>query len=382
MRRWLFLILLAAAVAPARTQVSADTIYDAAIQRGIKYVYNLEFEKAEAEFETLIKRQPGHPAGQFFRAMVLWWKIVLDVDNRQHDEEYFATLDAVVEMCDSILEQNEDDVDAMFFKGGAIGFEGRLRFHRDDWLAAANAGRKALPLVQKASELDPKNYDIYLGTGMYDYYAEVIPNEYPVVKPLLLFIPPGDKKRGLRELTIASERGRYAAIETTYFLMQIYYSYERDFAQALRLALGLHSRFPGNVVFHRYVGRCHVAMGNYQRAEETFGEILEDARNDSRGYTNIVEREAEYYLGLCALQLGKREDALKHLYRCDELCRTLDSREASGFMTMANLKIGMVYDLQGRRGEAVRQYQKVLSMKAYKDTHTQAERYLDTPYAQ
>ena len=48
---------------------------------------------------------------------------------------------------------------------------------------------------------------------------------------------------------------------------------------------------------------------------------------------------------------------------------------------MANLKIGMVYDLQGRREDAVAQYRKVLSMKSFKDTHTQAERYLQTPYA-
>lgn len=382
MKRTIVLLVLGAIITSARAQVTTDTLYEAAIQRGVANVYNLEFEKAEAEFATLVRLQPRHPAGQFFRAMVLWWKIVLDIDNRQYDDEYFATLDTVVEMCDSILEQNETDVNAMFFKGGAIGFEGRLRFHRDDWLAAANAGRKALPLVQRAIALDPKNYDIYLGTGMYDYYAEVIPNEYPVVKPLLLFIPPGDKKRGLQELTLAAERGRYAAIETSYFLMQIYYTYERDYAQALKLAQGLHGRFPGNVVFHRYVGRCHVVMGNYQRAEETFGDILTKVRRGDRGYSTPVEREAEYYLGMSALQTGNPAEALKHLYRCDELSRTLDSREASGFMTMANLKIGMVYDLEGRREDAINQYKKVLSMKSFKDAHAQAEQYMNTPYAQ
>ena len=335
MKRWLILSMLACmgfTASKASAQVSEDTLFEAAIQRGISEVYNLEFEKADAEFSTLIALQPRHPAG-------------------------------------------------LFFKGGAIGFEGRLRFHRDEWLAAANAGRKALPIVRQASELDPTNYDIALGTGIYHYYADVIPNEYPMVKPLLLFIPSGDRKRGLRELTLASERGRYASIETTYFLMQIYYTYERDYAQALRLAERLRTRFPGNTLFHKYLGRCHVVMGNYQRAEETFGEILGRVRSGTRGYGPAVEREAAYYLGFCALQLQRNEEALGYLYRCDELCRTLDTREASGFMAMANLKIGMVYDLQGRREQAMQQYRKVLSMKSYKDTHTQAERFLQAPYA-
>ena len=81
--------------------------------------------------------------------------------------------------------------------------------------------------------MDPHNSDILLGTGIYNYYAEVIPNEYPFVKPLLLFIPSGDKKKGIEQLRLAAARARYASIETSYFLMQICYSYERDYPKAL-----------------------------------------------------------------------------------------------------------------------------------------------------
>jgi hypothetical protein len=89
-----------------------------------------------------------------------------------------------------------------------------------------------------------------------------------------------------------------------------------------------------------------------------------------------------YYLGVCATSLHRYDDALSYLYRCDELSRQLDAKEASGFMTMANLKMGMVYDLQGKRDLARRQYSKVLALKNYKDAQQQAERYLTTPYAQ
>ena len=254
-----------------------------------------------------------------------------------------------------------------------------MRFHRDDWLGAANAGRKALPLVQRASALDPDNYDIYLGTGIYNYYAEVIPNEYPFVRPLLLFVPSGDRAKGLQQLTLAAERGRYASVETTYFLMQIYYNYEKDFGQTLRLAQALHARFPGNMLFHKYVGRAYVSLNNWERAEETFREIVDKARRGVRGYTVAVEREAVYYLGFGAMSQNRLADAAAQLQRCDELSRTLDTREPSGFMVMTNLKMGMVYDLQGRRDLAMTQYRKVLDMKEYKDSHAQAERYLEKP---
>jgi tetratricopeptide (TPR) repeat protein len=361
-------------------QVPRDSVYEATVQRGIQAVYNLEFEKADKEFSALIAFRPRHPAGYFFRAMITWWRIMIDMDNPQYDDQFFAELDGVVNLCDSLLDVNENDVDAIFFKGGSIGFEGRLRFHRNDWLAAANAGRKALPLVQKARELDPHNYDILLGTGIYNYYVEVIPNEFPFVKPLLLFIPSGDRQKGLEQLRLASERAKYAGVETSYFLMQIYYSYERDYPKALALARALHQRFPRNMMFHKYVGRCQVVMSSWDAAEETFMEIAGLVQRNVRGYTAAVEREALYYLGLCAMHARQFDSALLNYERCIEMSGQLDIREASGFMVMASLKIGMIYDLQGKRELALKQYDKVRNMKEYKDSLIQAERYMKTPY--
>jgi hypothetical protein len=178
-------------------QEGTEQEIDARTRRGIDYVYNLEFEKAEQEFSALIRLRPRDPAGHFFHAMVQWWRIIIDVDNEEYDDRFMDSLDVVIDLCDGLLEENEDNVHALFFKGGSIGFQGRLKFHRDDYFGAANAGRKALPIVGNASTLDPRNYDILLGSGIYNYYAEVIPNQYPFVKPLLFSSRQGTRKKGL-----------------------------------------------------------------------------------------------------------------------------------------------------------------------------------------
>jgi tetratricopeptide (TPR) repeat protein len=358
----------------ARAQ--SDSVFDAVTFRGIHDVYNLEFEKAETEFKQLIATRPNHPAGCFFLGMVTWWRIVIDMDNTQYDESFFNAMDHVVDMCDSMLEVNPNDVTAIFFKGGAIGFKGRLKFHRDDYLAAANAGRKALPLVQTASELDPGNYDILLGTGMYNYYAEVIPSEYPWLKPLLLFVPAGDKKKGLEQLTIASEKGKYSSVETTYFLLQIYFFYEKDYSKALALAQRLHTQFDRNMLFHRYLGRCYALLNDWQDTRRVFDEVVDRAAKGWRGYTSNAIREAEYYLAVCDMNSRDYDSSLSHFFRCDSLSRGLDTNGPSGFMVMANLKAGNVYDIIGKRDLAVAQYNKVLSMKEYQDSHKQAVQYL------
>ncbi len=372
-----FLLATQAALA----QSVSDAPFDSVAKRGIDHVYNLEFEFAQKEFGELVRWQPHNPAGHFFLAMVDWWKILIDLDNEGNDKKFFEDLDRVIEMCDSMLERNENDVAAIFFKGGAIGFQGRLRFHRNDYLAAANAGRKALPLVQTASSLDPNNYDILLGTGIYNYYAEVIPNEYPFVKPLMLFIPSGDKKKGIEQLTAAAEKGKFASVEAAYFLLQIYFFYEKEYGKALTVAASLTRRYPNNMLFHRYLGRLYAAVLNWPMADEVFTEIVARSRRAQRGYSSNAEREAEYYLGASDMAGGRSDEALAHYFRCDELSRTLDKGEASGFMAMANLKIGNIFDLQGKRDLAMVQYDKVVQMKEYKDSSTLARQYKKTPYA-
>jgi tetratricopeptide (TPR) repeat protein len=313
--------------------------------------------------------------------MVDWWRIMLDMDNTAYDERFLDSLDAVIDLCDRLLEENENDVTALFFKGGALGFSGRLQFHRDDWFGAANAGRQALPLVKDAFAADSTNYDIYLGTGIYNYYAEVIPERYPVAKPLLLFIPPGDKAAGMRQLGIAAEKGKYAHVEAKYFLMQLNYLYEKNYAASLSLSTELYTRYPNNMLFHRYVGRSHISMTDYPQAKVVFTEIAQRVQLGLPGYNTKVGREAEYYLGLCEFQSRNYREAMDHFLSSDEISRSLDKEGPSPFMVLANLYLGKIYDVQTKRDLAVRQYEKVLAMDAYLDSHQQAETYLRTPFS-
>jgi tetratricopeptide (TPR) repeat protein len=382
MNRWVLLTLLLLIAPMARGSIGPeDPAFETTARKGIAHVYDLQFEDAEQDFGELIRKQPGHPAGYFFLAMVDWWRILIDLEDESRDQRFFDALDRVVDMCDSMLERNGDDVTAIFFKGGALGFQGRLKFHRNDYLAAANAGRKALPLVQTAFSLDPHNYDILLGTGIYNYYADVIPTEYPLVKPLLLFVPSGDKKKGIEQLIQAAEKGTFASTEAAYFLMQIYFFYERDYDKALSLALNLTGKYPHNMVFQRYLGRSYAAMSNWAMSDQVFSDIVARCRKQVRGFTLQVEREAEYYLGLSVMTTARLDDALSHFYRCDELSRGLDRTEPSGFMVMANLKIGNIYDLQRRRDLALVQYNKVLNMKEYKESASLSRQYIKTPYS-
>ncbi len=352
---------------------------DSLTRQGIFHIYNLQFDSAEAYFGELIRRYPEHPAGYFMDAMVSWWRILTNRRSRQYDEEFLQKIERVLQVCQPILEHNPYDIVGLFFKGGALGYRGRFYAMRERWIRAANDGREAFNILLQVQRLAPGNHDVLLGTGIYNYYAVKLPEMYPILRPLLLFLPPGDKELGILQLRASARNARYAATEARVVLLQILYDFEQNAAEALPVAEELHRDYPRNPYFHRYLGRCYVRLGDLQRMEETWREILRRCIEKWSGYDELTAREALYYVGLALMQRGQYEEALQYFYKCDEMSRVLDE-DPSGFMVKTNLNIGKIYDLQGKRDLALMQYRKVLSWRDVQNSHAEARRYIEKPY--
>ncbi|MFA3782162.1 tetratricopeptide repeat protein [Melioribacteraceae bacterium 4301-Me] len=354
--------------------------FDSLLITGINQIYSLEFNKAEKTFDIVEKDYPTHPAGKFFKAMITWWKILVDLENESYDNKFFSQLESVIDMCNNILDKNPKNADAIFYKGGALGFRGRLRAIRESWFKAALDGKEALPLVFKAYELNPNNIDLQLGFGIYNYYAEVIPEKYPAVKPFMIFFPKGDKNKGLKQLENVAFNGRYAKIESRYFLMTIYFQYEDDMVNARKYAELLVKQFPNNPVFEKYYGTIFVKNNDYISAEKIFRDILIKSQKNYTGYNLRFEREATYYIGMYFKLANRPDSTAFYFQKCVDISKKVDKDEESGFQINATLYLAMAYDQLGLREKAVKYYNDVLNMKERGDSHSQAEKYLKIPY--
>ena len=354
--------------------------FDSLVIKGIKEIYDIKFSAAEKTFRAIIADYPQQPAGKFFLAMIDWWKILLDLDNENYDDIFFAKLEDVIFQCDEILKKDPNNVDALFFKGGSIGFRGRLRAIRDSWIKAADDGREAIPIVQKAARLDPSNIDVQLGFGIYNYYAAVIPEHYPFIKPLMIFFPNGDKEKGIKELKLVAEKGKYARYEAQYFLMTLYYHYESNNQKAYEYAKQLSNEFPDNPLFERFVGRTLVRRGDYMSADTIFLDIYSRCKENKAGYNKPAKREAAYYLGYYRKMIGKTDSAIIYFKECVDISKKIDQKEESGFRINATLYLGILSDQTGQRSKAIEYYKECLDMRDYSDSHATAKRYLEKPF--
>jgi len=352
---------------------------DTILRRGIGHIYNVEFNEAHKAFSTVIAKYPTNPAGYFLDAMIEWWRIYLDRRNTSYDGAFLQKIDKVLLVCDAMLDSTPHNITALFFKGGALGFRGRYHAMRENMFSAADDGRIALGILQECQKIAPGNHDIMLGTGLYNYYAAAMPEKYPALKTVMIFLPRGDKSLGLAQLKAAARRAKYSANEAKVVLIQAYFDFEKSPAEAMEFARDLYGQYPMNPAFQRAFGRCLVSLGPLDSMELVWRDVLVRYMDKKTGYDKLAAREALYYIGVARMMNRDLDMALKYMFKCDEACRVVDE-DPSGYMVRTNLKIGQIFDLQGKRDQAIKQYRKVLAWDDTNGSHADAERFIQSAY--
>jgi len=383
MKRILFIVAFALLCCTPRAMYAQWTFMktdgDSLLQLGAENIYNVQFDAARGYFERVIALYPEHPSGYFLDAMIEWWKISIDTKNYSYDGSFLAKIDKTLAVCNKVLKDEESNVTALFFKGGALGYRARYYLQRERYLDAANDGKDGLDILIACQKIAPGNHDIMLGTGLYNYLAAVFPERYPILKPVMAFLPSGDKPLGILQLKAASTKARYAKYEAQVALYQIYFEFEKSPSEAMPFARELYRRFPQNPYFNRAFGRCLVSEGSLDTMETLWRGVLVKVLDKKFGYDNSAAREALYYVGLVRMLRNDLPAALMYLYKADEASRSLD-KVPSGYMIKTNLKIAQILDLQGKRQQALAQYEKVLSWKDTQGSHEEARRFIATPY--
>lgn len=385
-----FLALAAVAASPAPPASAApatksrsvsllrDPIFVAGSERGLDHLYAMRYADADREFARVAARHPGHPVGPFLRALPDWWRILADPHDTSRDARFEASIERVIALSDRRLDRDRNDLDGKFFKGAALAFRGRYRSMRGDWLTAAFDCKRALSLVREVEKLDPGNVDLDFGQSLYDYFADVLPARYPVLKPATLFMADADRRRGLAGLERVATQGRFVDTESAYFLLQINMFFEEDREESLRWAHWLRRRHPGNAVFHELEGRLYARWGHRDRARRVFSDVLARWRAGAPGYTQAQAERALYVTAVIDMRDGDHRSALTHLVQLDRLPEPGGNERP--LQTLGRLRQGMALDALGRRHDAVARYRQVLARGDVDASHQRARGHLQRPF--
>ncbi|MFH1810369.1 MAG: hypothetical protein ABIJ09_16605 [Pseudomonadota bacterium] len=345
-----------------------------------------DYDVAEHKLRELGQQFPNHPAGDFYQASVLFWRINPDLSNAEYDARIILHLQQCIAKALPLADVDTTRVDGLHYLGLCNTYLGRLEAQRGNLYAGGSRGEKgrdhlerAIALCQTTNSVDPTCEDLYFPFGAYAYYAGRLPRFMQWMN-FLWFVPRGSTEQGLMALERARTRSTLHGLGATSLLANIYTLFEPGrSARGLELSSQLIARFPDNPyldVEHANVllASSHAAQA-LEHARQAVGKSAKGVRNyDAPTALNAHLAEAEALL--CLGRLDDAEGVLRGLRR--------DPRfdQLTGTPRIALLQ-GMLADLRGERAKAILLYEEARDHEGRtwnRQASKLARKYLEDPY--
>ena len=394
--------------------ISAQTPWLTAAERGrfeelrrsgLDALYNIDYDKAQRDFNEIVKLYPNHPGGYQLLAARLWIKTLYESRRLQvslySSESFYTNGDDKVDpkivtefrnltreakrLAETKLKQEPKNSEALDFLANTEGLKASFeeaveRRH----FAALRDGNDAVDHHREVLKLDPKYIDAQITIGLYEYVVGSLPLPVKILAGATGYR--GSKKRGLAMLEQVAKEGRWSQDDAKTVLILLY-TREKRFADALVLTRELSAKYPRNYLLRLETADALVSLAGVKRKEKdpagavqaekeafaTFDELLRDrnVRDSAARSLDLIH----FKYGEALLIAGYHERAAKAF-----LAATKVERAEPGLITMAHLYAARSYDVAGKRDEALAQYKEVLARPNVYDAHDEAKRGLRQAY--
>ena len=319
--------------------------------RGIDELYNLQMDLASKTFDEVIRLAPEDPRGHFFKSMIHFWVFTINREQSEFDK-FFGLTDRVIEICDELLDRDENDVYATFFLGGAYGYRGIAYQRNGSLLKAAWDGRKGYSYLKDAIELKPDLHDAQMGFGLFSYLVGKVPKSYRWLLNILGFS--GDIPGGLKALKQAADQGTYTRTEAKFFLAQFLNLEDRK-DEARSYMHELIARYPDNALF-----LVTFAQWEYrdERIKSAVGAAEKAVAINERRKLQFGDEFAFSVLGNCYYVKNDFSSAAKYF---EQYLEAIDNKD--NVTNNVYVRLGTCYEALGNRAKAIATYKQARLME-------------------
>jgi len=240
-------------------------------------ILSAQFDRADAELKQTCPPAPAE-ACQTLGVVSLWWRIQLDPDNRGRDLAFNQRARTSVRAAEAWTKRDARNAEAWFYLAASYAPLVQWQALRGERIGAARNGNRVREALEEALRLDPAMADAHFGIGIYEYYADVVSAAAKVFR-WLLFLPGGDRVKGLQAIDKTRQSGNLLRGEADYQRYQIDIWYEHKPDEAIAILRSLDARYPTNPLF-------------LQRIAETYETYLHDPRASAAAWQTLIDRAA------------------------------------------------------------------------------------------
>jgi tetratricopeptide (TPR) repeat protein len=337
---------------------------------------NTEYEKAILHTHDLIDLYPREPFPRFILTSIYmymlrsYWDYPADRNYAIYKKKFKDAAAEAIKVCDEYPVQ---DAMVHYVRGMVLGAEGMVHLQDSEWLDSYSLGKTAVASLEKSLELDPQNYDAYLGLGMFEYYCSKLTGMVKILAWIVGFS--GNSEKGLEYVTKAVNYGTYAEGPAKVFLAFALIEFENKLDQGVEISRSLRKQYPRNYVFIEYLVRAARKLPD-ERASEGIGWIESYVKTPN--WRKDVILFAPYNLDMVDYVHASLYMRQGNYAAARELLEPLASRPASpsAFSTEVNLALLLIYKKTENHAKAEQLYSVIMNNKSINDSHAKAKELL------
>jgi tetratricopeptide (TPR) repeat protein len=368
---------------------------DPLIQRGFEHFYNLEYDEAIAAFRQYVARQPEEPRGynhlaqsilyrEMYRTGALETELVSGNNpflrrpkmnpSPEDQKEFDDAIRRAMELSQARLKQNPRDTQALYTLGVAHGLRANYNFLvRKAWMDALRDATQARKLHNRVTELDPNFTDARLVQGVHEYVVGSLPWHWRTLGFLIGFR--GNKETGIKILQQVAEKGDVNKLDAKVLLCAIYRR-ERKPELAIPLIQELIAAYPRNYLLYFELAQMYSDAGEKGQALEVLARLEALRSSGAPGFGRVVLEKIYFARGNIQFWYRDLDEALENIRKAAAHADHLDLNTG----VLALMRLGQIYDLKGRRQEAIQAYRQAIAYAPESDAAKESRRYLNTPY--
>src|SRR6202021_1928078 len=285
---------LHAASSPVAPPIHTNPLnLDPLVREAFDRFYLLDYPGAVSRFEHFHELHPGDPQATalLLNAVVfqeLYREDLLDTTFYANDglltgkhanqedpkarDRIFALSDEAVHEADWRIQQNPNDIDALYARGwaGALRVAYMAMVERS-FVAGFKLATKAREDHEKVLQLDPNYADAKLVTGVYEYVVGALPFPFKILIGFAGIT--GSKSKGLAMLHDAGEHGTITSVESR-TVISLFLRRESKYKEAIEVVRGLKAQYPRDFLFCLEEANLRKDAGEGMAAVEAYREIL------------------------------------------------------------------------------------------------------------
>lgn len=334
---------------------------------------NSEYDKAIARTHNLISAYPKEPFPRFLLTTIYmyilrsYWDFPADDQYALYKKKFSSAAADAKKACDEYPAQNAT---IYFLRGMILGAEGMVHLQDKEWLDSYSKGKGAVAALEKSLEIDPTNYDAYLGLGMFEYYCSKLTGAVKILAWLIGFS--GNSEKGIEYVSKAMTHGKYGEGPAKVFLAYAYIQYEDKLDEGVELAKTLRKQYPRNFTFIEYFLR---AARKLPAERATEGLVWIDTYVKTPNWKEEVILFVPFNLEMvdyveANLYLARNDyAAARNLLEPVSEC----SHHLDEFTTEVNLALLYVYAKTANHDKARQIYSYIMNHKSINNSHSKAK---------